>query len=570
MVLANAPKSEKLPRIGGTSPVTRYAQDVVKGRIVAGELVRLACRRHLDWLADVQTGRRRDIRWNRHEAEDAISFFNNLNQYKGRWANQPLVLLDWEAFCVGSIFGWQVWHEELGRWVRLFREAYIRVARKQGKSTLAGGIGLWLLDYDGEPGAEVYAIATKRDQAKQVWEVAQQFVEKNAYLSETITHLRSLSRLVVYDTMSKFQPLGRDSHTEHGLNPSGAVVDELHVHRNRDMVDAIETAIGARAQPLIIYITTAGVRGVSIYNETDERAQRTLRGAIDNERLFVYIATLDPKDDWRDPSVYIKANPSLGHTVLLDELIDERDKAITTPGRRNTFIRLRLNTDTGAETAWLDIDKWNERAGKLTRNGRVHVGVDLGGRRDLSAAAKVTKDSAGGYDIDVRFWMPKDCVQEAEQRDKVPYSTWIEAGYITATPGDYRDDREIVKEILPWAAGCDEWDVDAWNSTTIIPELQDTGREVVVIPQTFASLSPSVDDIEKAIESGQLTHTGNPVMEWMIGNTALEETNDGARKPVKVDSQKVRRHIDGVSAILNAVNRLRVVVEDDTWGYGSA
>lgn len=559
------------PRGKKPDRATQYALDVTEGRILTGKYVRLAAQRHLDLLEMVRSGARTDLRWNRAEAEAVFTFFSNLPQYQGRWADKPLALLDWEAFCVGCVFGWQLYDPELKRWVRLYREAYVRVARKNGKSTLCGGIGLWCLDFDGESGAQVYAVATKRDQAKQVWTVAQQMVERKPQLASRIAHLRTASRLIVYETMSVFAALGRDSDTEHGLNPSAVLLDELHIHQDRGMLDAMETAIGAREQPIIWYITTAGVAGASIYNETDERMRKALDGRAPNERSFVYIACLDEDDDWRDSSLYIKANPSLGHTVQLAELEAERDKAITTPGRRNSFIRLRLDTDTQAETAWLDMNKWDGCAAEtLTRTGRTHMGVDLGGRQDLSAAGKVTRDDAGGIDVDVRFWMPADCVQDAEERDGVPYRAWIEEGWIQATPGDYRDDEAIAEDLLTFGVGADEYDLDTWNSTTLLPKIAATGVEAVLIPQTFPSLSPAVGEVERAITTGQFSHLGNPVLRWMISNTALEETKDGGRKPAKIDRLKRRRHIDGVSAILDAVVRLLAdQPEDDKWGYGS-
>lgn len=551
---------------------TQYARDVVEGRTLTSRYVRLACERHLELLAAVESKARTDLRWNRAEAEAVFAFYDHLEQYQGRWAGQPLHLLDWEAFCVGCTFGWQLYDPELKRWVRLYREVYIRVARKNGKSSLAGGIGLWCLDFDGESGAQVYSVATKRDQAKQVWTVAQQMVERNPLLASRIAHLRTVSKLIVYETMSMFAALGRDSQSEHGLNPSTVLLDELHVHVNRDMVDAMETAMGAREQPIILYITTAGVAGASIYNETDERMRKVLESGPLDARQFVFVACLDPGDDWRDPSVYIKANPSLGHTVQLDELIAERDKAIATPGRRNSFIRLRLDTDTQAETAWLDIEKWDAcQVDKLTRGGQKYVGVDLGGRQDLSAAVKVTKGSDGGLDVDARFWIPEDLVRDAEERDGVPYRAWIEEGWLLTTPGDYRDDQAIADDLRTFAADALEIDLDTWNSTTLLSLLADLGPELVLIPQTFTSLSPAVTEVERTIATGYLAHLGNPVLRWMLTNTALEETRDGARKPAKVDANKRRRRIDGVSAMLDAVVRLLIAKPPETvWGYGAA
>lgn len=521
-----------------------------------GDLVRRACQRHLD---DLEQAAAQGWRWNQEEADRILSVFGLLPQYQGRWAGQPLELLPWQEFCIGSVFGWQLWNDSLNRWIRRFRTAYISIARKNGKSTTAGGVGIVLLDFDGEPAAQVYAIATKRDQAKQVWNPAQQMVAKSPALQRRIEHLKSTSRLIVRDTGSFFSPLGRDSDTEHGLNPSGALIDELHVHRDRSMVDAIETATGARVQPLIWYITTAGIEGASIYAEIDDLARRVVRGITDDPRMFVYLASLDPEDDWRDPAVYIKGNPSLGMTVQLDELIAERDKAMSTPGRQNSFKRLRLNMRTSSETAWLDIAKWDAcQVTSLKRQGLTHIGVDLGGRQDLSAAARVTRGDDGGYDADFRFWMPADCVQEAEERDGVPYQAWIDDGYISATRGDYRDDARILEDLTEWRGetGAAQIDIDQWNSTMLTTPLQERGMTVVLVPQYFRELSPAVEAVESQINHGKLSHLENPVMRWMLTNAALEENRDGGRKPIKQDSMKHRRHIDGLAALLDAISQV--------------
>ncbi len=546
---------------------TAYARAVVSGKVLAGNLVRLACQKHLDMLARPPEG----VRWNADEAEAVCGFFGQLKQYKGRWAGEPFELLDWQAFVVGSIFGWQRYDPLRGKWLRLYREAYISVARKNGKTSAAAGIGLWLLDFDYEHAAEVYFAATKRDQARQAFDTAVHIVQQSDGLRGRVRHLSSVSKLIVPETASVLAPLGRDSDSEHGLNPSAAVIDELHVHRNRDMVDALETAVGAREQPLIVYITTAGVEGASIYVETDDRARRVVQGISRDPALFVYLATLDDDDDWTDPSVYVKANPSLGATIQLDELVAERDKAIATPGRQHAFRRLRLNQRTHSETAWLDLARWDACAGALKRKGRRLIGVDLGGRQDLSAAVEVTWD-ATGYDIRPHFWMPAELVDEAEERDGVPYRAWAEDGWITLTPGDYRDDARIADDLSRLHAGAIEFDLDVWNSSTLTTPLQDRGYLCVLVQQHAGILSPAVALLEEAVSSGKLTHDGSPVMRWMVANTSLEERRDGARRPVKMDTQRNRRHIDGVSALLDALARVGAAeppAEETRWGFGA-
>ena len=544
--------------------VAAYARDVVSGRILAGEFVRLACQRHLDDLvrADGVT-----LRWNQAEADAVIQFFGYLPQFQGRWALQRLILLPWQAFCVGSVFGWQLWDARLDRWVRRFRESFISVARKQGKTTLAAGIALWLLDFDHEPGAQVFAAACKRDQAKQCWQAAERMVALTPMLSRRIAHLSSSSRLVVRDTASYFAPLGRDSDSEHGLNPHGAIIDELHVHPTRDMVDALTTAIGARSQPLIWYITTAGVEGESIYTETDDRARRVVQGIAPDDRLFVYLATLDDGDEWTDPAVYIKGNPSLGVTIQVEDLIAERDKAMTTPGLQNVFKRLRLNIRTSQETAWLDVNQWDACAvDTLEREGLKVLGVDLGGNADLSAAAVLTMDDEGGLDIALRFWMPRERVSYMEQRDGVPYAAWIQAGWITPTDGDWRDDAAILHDLyeLCGERGIHEVMFDPHGFGYIGSQLGGMGLTVARVPQTFGELGPATAHFENQLSRGQVAHLGNPVMRWMVTNVSVDQSREGARKPSRYGAIVYKKHIDGLSAVVTGLARLLRMTTTET------
>jgi len=259
------------------------------------------------------------------------------HQSKGQWAGEPLLLQDWQAFVVGSIFGWK----EIATGLRRFRKAYTEVARKNGKTTLASGVGLYLLDFDGEAGAEIYCTATKRDQARLCWSEAMRMVQYTPALKKRIKVVESRANLHVLQTNSKFEALGADNDSMDGLNPHAYIIDELHAHKTRGIVDALETAAGARRQPLAFYITTAGVAKESVYSETHDYARRVVEGIIDDDQWFSFIAALDEDDDWTDPAVYIKANPSLGVTVQLEELMAERDRAMDSPGRQNSFRRLR-------------------------------------------------------------------------------------------------------------------------------------------------------------------------------------------------------------------------------------
>ena len=315
--------------------VTDYAESVVSGEIVAGKPVRLACERH---LRDLETAHERGLYFDDGAAQLAVDFIQNCKHSKGEWAGQNLILADWQLFIVGSVFGWKRLDG-----TRRFREVYNEVARKNGKSTFVAAIGLYLTCADDEPGAEVYSFATKEDQAKIVWSEANRMAKQTPAL---------MRRLVIHDSQNNasiswtarnsfFKPLARGSDTESGLNPHGAIGDELHEFKTRNMVDIIDSAVGARRQPLIWYITTAGWDQSSIWWEKRSYALMVVEQAVEDDSVFVYIATLDEDDDWRDETVWIKANPNLGISVKLEGLREDAAKADAQPSRSERLPSLR-------------------------------------------------------------------------------------------------------------------------------------------------------------------------------------------------------------------------------------
>ena len=283
-------------------PARAYIDDVLKGRIVAGRLVRLAVERH---QRDLKTAKDRGLRFDPKAAKRVLDFFGRLRHSKGEWAGQPFVLAPWQAFILWVVFGWM-----RADGSRRFRTAYHEVSRKNGKSTLAAGVGLYLFAADQEAGAEVYTAATKRDQARIVHSEAVRMVASSPGLSRFITTFKD--NLSLLRTGSKYEPLGADADTMDGLNISGAIIDELHAHPTRKVWDVIETGTGARRQPLLFAITTAGFDRHSVCWEQHDYGVKVLEGVIEDDTFFAYIAALDPEDDWQDASVWIKANPNLG------------------------------------------------------------------------------------------------------------------------------------------------------------------------------------------------------------------------------------------------------------------
>lgn len=531
--------------------VTDYAEGVVAGDIVAGRLVRLACERH---LRDVEDGHLRGLVWDDDAADHAIRFIEQLRHSKGEWAGQRFILEDWQVFIVGSVFGW---YRADG--TRRFREAHTEVARKNGKTQLLAAIGLYLAFADGEAGAEVYSAATKRDQAKLCWEEARRMVEQTPALKSRVVITPSKSNLARLDTYSKFEPVGRDADTLDGLNPHAAIIDELHAHTSRDMVDVLRTALGARRQPLLWSITTAGSNQQSIWWESRSYAANVLEGIVEDDALFAYIATLDPGDDWRDESVWPKGNPNLGVSVKLDGLREEFRRAEAIPAQQNAFRRLRLNEPTEQSERWLDMATWdrNAAAPEVAPGMTVFAGLDLSSTIDLTACVAVAPRD-GGYDVLTRFWRPEDTIGEAERRDGVPYRQWAADGWLTLTEGNAIDPVRIADDITDWLAPYTvaELAFDAWNAAGASARLGSLGVTTVAMAQGFATYSEPCHALEALLLEGRIRHGGNPVLRWMAAQVMVKFGPNDAVRPFKPHGAGIRD--DGIVALLMALARARV------------
>lgn len=535
-------------------PVSKYARLVLEGKIVAGKYVKLACERH---FRDIETGHERGLIFDRYASERAIFIIENLRHTKGEWAGQKIKLGLWQKFCIGSIFGWK--HKDTG--LRRFRECYKQVGRKNGKSTEAGGVGIIFMAGDNEPGAEVYVGATKKDQAQIVFNEAKNMI--NALPAEY--SLRKITKvwanmLQVEKTASKMVPLGADSKTEDGLNPSAAIIDEFHAHPSRALLDVIDTGMGSRRQPFIFVITTAGFNKNSACYEQREYATKILEQIVEDDTLFIYIAEIDEEDDPFDEAVWIKANPNYGISVKTDYLQRQAKKAKEVPSFYNEFLTKHLNLWTDTETQWLKTEQWKGCNGavdlELLKDRPCYGGLDLSSTTDLSAFAKVWppfEDDKNWY-VKLRYWLPKDDLQDRIRRDRAPYDVWARDGYIELTEGNVIDHNFIQKAIE------DDWDdyniadvgFDPYNAAMIVTRLQDAGIEMVTFRQGYLSMSPAVKEAETIILSQQMAHGGDPVLAWMVSNTVMTLDPAGNVKP---DKSKSTQRIDGVVAMLMGIGR---------------
>lgn len=531
--------------------VKRYIDDVLAGRVTACKWVRLAVERH---VLDLECGGDRGLYFDEVSAIRSIHFFSFLKHSKGEWAGQSISLEPWQQFLCWCIFGWK-----RADGLRRFRTAYVEVPRKNGKSTWASGVGLYLFDADNEPGAEIYTAATKRDQARITHAEATRMVKASPFLRKRIRVYKD--NLNIEGTASKFEPLGRDADSMDGLNIHGAIVDELHAHPNRAVWDVLDTATGARRQPLMLAITTAGFDRSTLCWEQHEYTQKILnRVGEGDDTFFGIIFTIDDGDDWRDPATWAKANPNYNVSVKSDDLKRKADKSVLMPSALNSFLRLHLNVWTQAETKWLDAERWRSCAGYVSaealRGRRCYGGLDLSRTTDITALAWIfppeTEDEP--YQALLRFWVPEQRVKDRTAKGDMNYESWVRQGLIATTPGDVIDYDYVYSQIDEDAQQFDVAEIafDRWGAAQVYQEISEKGLEMVQMGQGFASMSAPMKELEKLILSKRLAHGGNPVLAWMADNLVAREDPAGNIKP---DREKSTEKIDGMVALIMALDR---------------
>jgi phage terminase large subunit-like protein len=553
-------------------PVTDYARAVTAGRVRCGRYVRLACQRH---LRDKKERKARGLRFDEKAATVAIEFFGLLKHSKGKCAGKPFVLSPWQQFIVGSLFGWKRADD-----TRRFRVAYNELPRKNGKSTLAAGISILLAFFDGETGAEVYCAATKRNQAKIVFDEAKRMVEKTPGLQRKIEVL--VANLHVRESSSKLEPLGADADSTDGLNVHGVIIDELHAHKTSALVDVLQSASGSRAQPLRFEITTAGFDRLSVCWKHHDYSVKVLEGIVEDDTWFAFIASADEGDDWRDELTWQKANPNLGVSVYPDYIEAECRRAEKIPGEQNTFRRLHLNEWTEQASRAIDMALWDAAAGQVDlehlEGEPCMAGLDMASTNDLAAEVKLFgPDPEGFYDVVPRFWIPEASIAVGQSRRpeeiRRQLAEWVERGFITATPGNVTDYDFVEKAILEDGVRfrLRELAFDRWGVTQLITHLQDewgTGDtaqiKVVDVGQGFASMAGPTKEFLRLVANGKIRHGGNPVLRWMVSNLALKQDAAGNLKP---DRESSGDKIDGVVGLIMALGRAMVQPKQEPSPY---
>jgi phage terminase large subunit-like protein len=507
-----------------------------------------------------------------------IGAFRQLRHTKGRFAGQRFDPDVWQvAYLIAPVAGWVHRSPDSDAWVRIITIAYFDLPRKNGKTTTAAGFGIYLTAADGEHGAQVLAAATTRDQARFVFDPICQIVNRSPSLK---AHLRALKHRITHAASgSYFQPIANAGDAQHGADIHGAIVDELHLHKDMALIEALETGTGSREQPLIIYITTADAgRRHTPYDEKRNLIEKLARGVLKRPTTYGVVFAAEKADDPFAESTWRKANPGYGTSPTKRYMVEAAEKAKDSPAELARFLRLHLGIRTKQESRYLEVDEWDVNASMVDATrlaGRqCFGGLDLGSTSDLTALAWVFPADDGAFDVLLRCWAPEDSLPDLNARTADAASGWVKQGWLTTTPGNVTDYDFIEAQI---GRDRDEFLVqeiayDRWNAQQLVNNLVSEGAPMVTMGQGFASMSAPTKDLQRLIKVGAqvdeggapvrpvVRHGGNPLLRWMVDNFAVAMDPAGNVKPDKANAGD---KIDGVVALIMGMSRALAAKETE-------
>ncbi len=552
------------------STAYQYAEDVRSGKIIVGRYARLAVERH---YKDLELGSQRGIYFDEKTAQKWLTFFDFLSLSKGDTDGASFKLEGWQSFIIASVYGWKKSSDHKRR----FTEAYTEVSKKQGKTTLAAAVGLGCMAFDNENGPEVYAAAYTRDQASICFDEAVAMVQRSPALNKRITRLKY--NLTIPSTRAKFNAVSHDAKNTEGKNSHCVLFDEYHVHVSDGVKVSLQSGMAARSQPLFFIITTAGDNKQGPCYKYRDICVNILEGKAAIDNVFVMIHGIDEGDDWKDERVWAKANPNLNVSVRLDFLRGEFKKALLNGRAEVEFKTKHLNMWVDAAVTWIPSETWNALARtELNKQGEIvpfsppqfapfYGGLDLGQTNDIASFALYFPDQK--Y-LKVFHYCSEEAVKHAA-RGGIDYQDWVDEGHLTVTPGKTTDYDYIKKDIEQSATywqlnmlGMDPWGATQFKQqmeenfgTEWLAEKQKDGTlkygnypRAQMYAQVASKMCPPTRIFEEMILNGNITHDGNPITAWMLGNVVLSTDVNGNYRPGK---DKSKDKIDGIVASIIAL-----------------
>lgn len=493
-----------------------------------------------------------------------INAFKQLRHTQGRWGGKVLMPDPWQiAYIIAPLFGWVFWDEESEDWQRVFRAGWVELPRKNGKSTIVGGLGLYLACADGEPGAQVLAAATVEKQAAYVFNPLKTLAQKSPGLAP---YLDARTKRIIHPASDSYiEVVSSVAEALHGGNIHGAVIDEVHLHKTPDLIEAIETGTGARSQPMIVMITTADDgRQETIYARKRAYVERVAAGIIHDRTQYGVVWAAEPDDDPFSEETQRKANPGFGISPTRQFMRQAANKAQQSPADLASYMRLHLGVRTKQATKYIDLDVWDRNVALVDEEvleGRVaYGGLDLSATTDLCALSWVFPDKIGGVEVIWRHWCPERAFEQLDVRTSGNARVWREQGLLVVTSGDVADYDFIEAQILEDMATFDVRSIcyDRWNASQMVNNLLAKAVPMIQVGQGFAAMSAPLKQIkhmllEGTTENPRFRHDGNPLVRWQIDNLAVDMDPAGNVKPNKKTSGD---KIDGVSAVVDAMSEV--------------
>jgi phage terminase large subunit-like protein len=539
-------KATEKAREAFPNPIVEYYKQITSNQVCVSKKVRIVYKKLVDeinhprgnWIFDMKKAMR------------PITFIEKFCRHsKGKaWAGKPVILELWEKALVAAAFGFV--HKDTG--IRRYTEVDLFVARKNGKSTLAAAIGLYMLVADGEPGSEVYSAATKRDQAKIIWSEAQKMIKQSEALRKRIRI--TISELAYDKTFSTFKPLSSESDTQDGLNPHGGFIDELHAIKDKNIVDVVVDGMSAREQPMLFITSTMGTLRENIFDEKYEYAENVIYDKFSDERLLAVIYELDDREEWKDEGCWQKANPALGTIKNRITLQDKVEKAKNNPLQLKNLLCKDFNIRETVTGSWLTFEEANNEAEFEMEEIKGLYGVggnDLAATTDL-AWAGIFVMKPGDQDTLYFFgmaFMPKDTIYSRSKEDHVPYDQWAEQGYITLCPGNKIDYRYITDWYLKIK---EEYDIiafwngyDSWNSPSWVEDMEnrmgyENKKNLLPVIMGAKTLSPPMKELKADLAKKKINYNNNPVIKWALTNVVVEPDKNENIRPIKGKNQRQR------------------------------